>query len=280
MSRFPTSLRMEQQGPFRAPGMQRLEGGHFMKRFAIFVYGVLSYGTFFATFLYLVGFMGNLWVPKSIDADPTVPLGQALLTNLALLAIFAVQHSVMARPAFKRWITRFIPEAAERSTFVLAASLALILLMVEWEPMGGVIWRVEAGLGQAIAYGVYGSGVVLVLVSTFLINHFDLFGLRQVWLNLTGREYEPLPFKLRSLYRYVRHPLYLGFFLAIWATPVMTVTHLVFSVMCSAYILVATRLEEQDLRRAHPEYDAYARSVPRYLPRLAGERPTAIADLG
>ena len=250
-----------------------------MKKLAIFVYGVLAYGVFFATFLYLAGFMGNVLVPKSIDALPTAPLGRALLVNLSLLGLFAVQHSLMARPFFKRWVTRFIPESAERSTFVLAASLALILLMAFWEPMGGVVWNVESEAGRSTVYGVFGLGLLLVLFSTFLINHFDLFGLRQVWLGLVGHDYEPLDFKLRSLYRHVRHPLYLGFFLAIWATPTMTVAHLVFSAMCSAYILIATRLEERDLRRAHPEYDAYARDVPRYLPRLGGRKQAAAGEL-
>ncbi len=146
----------------------------------------------------------------------------------------------MARASFKRWLTRYIPAAAERSTYVLFSSLALILLIALWEPMGGVVWSVGSPLAQSLVYGLFGLGLVLVLVSTFLINHFDLFGLRQVWLNLIGREYEPVQFKLHSLYRYVRHPLYVGFFVAIWATPTMTIAHLVFSVMCSAYILIGT----------------------------------------
>ena len=250
-----------------------------MKKLTIFLYGVVSYGAFLATFLYLAGFMSNLWVPKSIDAVPTAPLGQALLINLCLLGVFAVQHSVMARASFKRWLTRYIPAAAERSTYVLFSSLALILLIALWEPMGGVVWSVGSPLAQSLVYGLFGLGLVLVLVSTFLINHFDLFGLRQVWLNLIGREYEPVQFKLHSLYRYVRHPLYVGFFVAIWATPTMTIAHLVFSVMCSAYILIGTHLEERDLRSFHPEYEAYARDVPGFIPKLGGKHPAAVSDL-
>jgi len=250
-----------------------------MKKLAIFAYGVLSYVLCMGTLVYLAGFMGNLFVPKSIDAAPTAPLGQALLINLCLLAVFAVQHSVMARAGFKRWLTRYIPAQAERSTYVLASSLALILLVALWEPMGGVVWALQSPVATTAVYALYGLGWVLIVLSTFLINHFDLFGLRQVWLNLVGREYEPLQFKLHSLYRYVRHPLYVGFFIALWATPTMTITHLVFSVMCSAYILIGARLEERDLRRFHPEYEAYERAVPGYVPRLGGKHPATIAEL-
>jgi len=237
-----------------------------MKKLTIFLYGALSYGVFLGTFLYVIGFVGNLWVPKSIDSAPVGPLGQALAVNLGLLGIFAVQHSLMARPFFKRWLTRFVPESAERSTYVLASSLALVLLVVAWQPMGGTVWDVSGTVMTPVIYAVFGLGWLLVLASTFLIDHFDLFGLRQVWLQLRGRPYTAPEFKERWLYRHIRHPLYLGFFIALWATPTMTVAHLVFAVMCSAYILVGTRLEERDLRKAHPEYDRYAREVPRYLP--------------
>jgi protein-S-isoprenylcysteine O-methyltransferase Ste14 len=250
-----------------------------MKKIIIFAYGILSYVVSMGTLVYAAGFMGNLWVPRSIDAAPSAPLGQALLINLCLLAVFAVQHSVMARAGFKRWLTRFIPAAAERSTFVLASSLALILLFALWEPMGGVVWDVQSPLAQGGIYALYGLGWLVIVASTFLINHFDLFGLRQVWLNLVGREYQPLQFKLHSLYRYVRHPLYVGFFIALWATPTMTIAHLVFSVMCSAYILIGTRLEERDLRRFHPEYVAYERAVPGFVPRVSGKVPATLADL-
>lgn len=240
-----------------------------MKKHAIFLFGTLSYGVFLATFLYVVGFVGNLWVPKSIDSTPVSPLGLALGINLVLLAIFAVQHSLMARPFFKRWLTRFIPATAERSTYVLASSLALVLLVMGWQPIGGVVWDVSSTALAPAIHAVFGLGWLLVLVSTFLIDHFDLFGLRQVWLQLRGRPYTPPQFKQAWLYRHIRHPLYLGFFLGIWATPTMTIAHLVFAVMCSAYILVGTRLEERDLREAHPEYERYAREVPRYVPALS-----------
>jgi protein-S-isoprenylcysteine O-methyltransferase Ste14 len=180
------------------------------KRVTVFAYGVISYLVFFASFLYAIGFIGNILVPKSIDSTPTVPFWTAVLVNSLLLGIFAVQHSVMARPAFKRWITRYIPREAERSTYTLTASLLLIAVFVWWQPMGGVIWNVTDPVGQAVLYGLYGFGWALVLVATFLINHFDLFGLRQVWLHLIGKPYTPLRFKTPGPYRLVRHPLYVG----------------------------------------------------------------------
>jgi len=291
MSQLPTVPRMSSRGRTTrsraprmsdAPGGRRVshqERGKIMKKLAILVYGAASYLVAFATLLYVIAFIGNLWVPKSIDSAATAPFWQALLVNLGLLGVFAVQHSVMARPFFKRWLTRFIPAAAERSTYVLASSLALILLVVFWEPMGGVIWRVESATATAVIHGVFLLGWVLMFVSTFLINHFDLFGLRQVWLSFMDREYTALEFELTWLYRYVRHPLYTGLFLGMWATPTMTVAHLVFALMASAYILIGVRLEERDLRAFHPEYDDYAREVPRFLPNLRGPRPAAQSDL-
>src|ERR1700754_3452315 len=184
-----------------------------IKRLSIFVYGVLSYAVFFATFLYAIGFVGNLWVPKSMDSAREVPFLTALLTDLALLGLFAVQHSLMARPAFKRWWTRIVPPAAERSTYVLFSSLALILLFAYWQPLGGVVWNVTSLAGQAFLYGTYALGWAVLLFATFLINHFDLFGLRQVWLELVGKPYQPLTFGTPVLYRYVRHPIYVGWFL-------------------------------------------------------------------
>jgi protein-S-isoprenylcysteine O-methyltransferase Ste14 len=237
-----------------------------MKRWLIFVYGVVSYAVFFGTFLYAVGFVGNLWVPKSIDSAPESSLGVALLINAALLGVFAIQHSVMARPAFKRWWTRIIPQTAERSTYTLLSSIALIALFAFWEPMGGVVWSVEPPVGQALLYAAFAFGWLLVLVSTFLINHFDLFGLRQVWLQLLRRPYQPLPFKTPLLYRYVRHPLYVGWFFAFWATPTMTVAHLVFAIATTAYILIAIQLEERDLTAEHPEYAQYRERVPMLVP--------------
>ena len=243
-----------------------------MKKLSILVYSVISYFVFFATFLYTIGFIGNLLVPKSIDATPTMPIGPALAIDVGLLGLFAVQHSVMARQWFKRWITKFIPQAAERSTYVLASSLALIALVAFWQPLGGVVWHVESTVAQAFIYTAFALGWALVLVSTFVINHFDLFGLRQAWLAFTGRVYKPLEFRLPVLYRIVRHPLYCGFFIAMWATPTMTVAHLVFAALASGYIVIGTMLEERDLRREHPQYAQYARNVPRFIPRLVRRR--------
>jgi len=240
-----------------------------MKRSLILLYGVACYAVFFATFLYAIGFVGNLWVPKAMDAPRESSLVAALAINLGLLALFALQHSVMARPAFKRAWTRLIPESAERSTYTLLSSLALILLFWQWRPLGGVVWHVQNEFARSLLYAAFWFGWALVLVATFLINHFDLFGLRQVWLQFRGRPYRPLPFRTPGPYRLVRHPLYVGWFFAFWATPTMTVTHLLFASMTTAYILVAIRLEERDLLDALPEYAQYRREVPMLLPRVA-----------
>jgi methanethiol S-methyltransferase len=255
------------------------------KRIAILAYGVVSYAIFFATFCYACGFLGNFGVPRTIDSEPLIPLGQALLVNIGLLGLFAVQHSVMARPAFKRVWTRIVPEPAERSTYVLFSSLALIALFVLWQPMGGVIWKVENTVGQAILYTGFAAGWLLVLVTTFLINHFDLFGLRQVWLYFRGREYTHLPFQTPWLYKYVRHPLYVGWFLAFWMTPTMTAAHLVFAIATTVYILVAIQFEERDLIKAHGQsYVNYRNEVPMLVPRISTGNPTsgnkATADTG
>ncbi len=239
-----------------------------MKRAAIFFYGIACYGVFFATFLYAVGFIGNFGVPKSMDSPREVPLGFALAIDLGLLALFAVQHSVMARPAFKRRWTRIIPESAERATYVLFSSLALILLFWLWQPMGGELWNVTSPSAMKFLYGLYAFGWLLLLYVTFLINHFDLFGLRQVWLQLIGRHYTSVPFVTPWLYRQMRHPLYIGWFTIVWVTPTMTVAHLVFAAMCTVYILFGIQLEEHDLIVAHPEYADYRRRVPMLIPSL------------
>jgi protein-S-isoprenylcysteine O-methyltransferase Ste14 len=229
-------------------------------------YGTLSYLVFFLTFLYAIGFVGNVAVPKSLDSLPTDPWPTALLVDLALLGLFAVQHSVMARPGFKRLLTRVVPAAAERSTYVLASSLTLILLFSQWRPLGGLIWDVQHPVGRGALYGGFAVGWALVLIATFAINHFDLFGLRQTWRAFRGRPQAALPFTTPVLYRIVRHPLYVGWLFAFWSTPTMTVTHLLFAVVTTAYILVAIRLEERDLLHAHPEYAEYRRRVPMIVP--------------
>lgn len=249
-----------------------------MKRTMVFIYGVISYAIFFATFCYALGFVGNLWVPKTLDGEPTLPLGQALLINLGLLGLFAVQHSVMARPAFKRWLTRWVPEPAERSSYVLVSSLAMILLFWAWQPLDGVVWAVEHPVGQALLWTGFAFGWGLVLLSTFLINHFDLFGLRQVWLHLRNRPYTQLRFSTPWLYRHVRHPLYVGWLFAFWCAPTMTVTHLLFAVMTTGYILVGIQFEERDLIRAHERYADYRKQVPMLIPRVKGGLVAAGAD--
>lgn len=238
-----------------------------MNRILAFSYGTLCYVIFLATFLYAIAFIGNIGVAHTIDGEPQRSLGQALVVNLLLLGLFAVQHSVMARPAFKRWWTRFIPKPVERSTYVLFSSAALLLLFHAWQPMGGVVWEVQHPFGRAVLYGLFAGGWFLVLIATFLINHFDLFGLRQVWLYLRGRDYTPLAFKTPGLYRHVRHPLYVGWLFTFWATPTMTIAHLVFALATTAYILIAIRFEERDLVGVHGQaYADYRQQVPMLVP--------------
>lgn len=237
------------------------------KRIAFFSYGTLSYLIFLGTFLYAIGFIGNFGVPTTLDGAPTSPLGIALAIDVGLLGLFAVQHSVMARKWFKEWWTRLVPKPLERSTYVLFSSLALILLFWLWQPLGGVVWSIEDPLAQFILRGLFAFGWGLVLVSTFLINHFDLFGLRQVWLYLLDRPYTALRFGTPGPYRLVRHPLYVGWLFAFWSTPTMTLAHLLFSVATTAYILIAIQLEERDLVREHGDsYENYRRSVPMLIP--------------
>jgi protein-S-isoprenylcysteine O-methyltransferase Ste14 len=248
------------------------------RRVAFFVYGCACYAIFFATFLYAVGFVGNLGVPRALDGMPLRPLPVALAIDMALLGLFAVQHSVMARRWFKERWTRVIPPVVERSTYVLFSSLALLVLFAAWQPLGGVVWSVESAVARAALWAAFAFGWGLVLVSTFLIDHFDLFGLRQVWLFLRGRPCTPHAFVTPGPYRLVRHPLYVGWLFAFWSTPDMTASHLLFALATTAYILVAIRLEEKDLVHVHgAAYERYRRHVPMLVPRLGRRRAEAPA---
>lgn len=231
------------------------------------VYGTLSYLIFLFTILYAIGFVGNLMVPKTIDSGPAVSFPRALLIDLVLFGLFALQHSVMARPAFKRWWTRYIPQPMERSTYVLCASLFLLLLYWQWLPVRGDIWNVGNPIGYWMLFGLYGFGWLIVFVSTYLINHYDLFGLRQVYGHWQARPYTEMPFRTPALYKWVRHPMMVGVLIAFWATPRMTAGHLIFSLATTAYILVGLHLEERDLLAIYGEtYQHYRQRVRMLLP--------------
>jgi protein-S-isoprenylcysteine O-methyltransferase Ste14 len=241
------------------------------KRVLFFTYGVVCYLFFFGTFLYAIGFVGGFAVPTTLDGPATEPLLTALAVNAGLLALFAVQHSVMARTWFKQWWTRIVPKPIERSTYVLFSSLALILLFWQWRPMGGEIWAVENPAAALVLRVLFAFGWGLVLVSTCLIDHFDLFGLRQVWLYLVGRPYTARNFATPGPYKLVRHPLYVGWFFAFWMTPTMTLAHLVFALATSVYILLAIQFEEHDMVREFGDtYEEYRRRVPMLVPFTAG----------
>jgi protein-S-isoprenylcysteine O-methyltransferase Ste14 len=237
------------------------------------LYGLICYLIFLGTFLYAIGFVGNVFVPKSIDSGDRVPLVQALLIDAVLLSVFAIQHSVMARRWFKRAWTKVIPEPIERSTYVLLASAALILLFWQWRPITRVVWEVQNSTGALVLTALFWIGWGLVLISTYLVDHFSLFGLKQVYRYLKGIPDGPLPFKTPALYKTVRHPLYLGFIIGFWSTPRMTIGHLFFAVMCTAYILVAIQFEERDLIHSYGDtYRNYRKQVSMLLPlRLRGK---------
>jgi protein-S-isoprenylcysteine O-methyltransferase Ste14 len=240
-----------------------------MSRIGIFAYGIFSYLIFLAVFLYGLGFIGGFLTPTSLDGVPTSSLGHALTVDLSLLAAFALQHSGMARPAFKLWWKRFVPEAAERSTYVLVSSLALVALYLFWQPIGGVVWSVPDGLARSSVIGLYLIGWLLLLYTTFLNDHFDLFGLKQVSRRLFNKNYRAPVFRTPSLYKVVRHPLYIGWLTIFWAAPTMTVAHLIFALGTTAYILIAIRWEERDLVSAFGNvYVDYRARTPMLIPRL------------
>lgn len=248
-----------------------------MTRLTVFLYGAVCYLIFFATFAYAIGFVGNVLVPKSIDSGTPGAFWPSLLINLGLLGVFGIQHSVMARPGFKRWWTKLVPKPIERSTYVLFASVALILLFWQWRPLPEIVWSVEHQAGRTVLWSLFGLGWGLVLVATFMISHAHLFGMRQVYDYLNRRHLWEPGFQTPGLYGHMRHPIMTGFFIAFWATPDMTVGHLIFAIVTTSYILVALKLEEHDLMAAFGErYAAYRRRVPMFIPRL---RSSPAADV-
>lgn len=243
------------------------ENNQVMKRYLTIGYGAASYLLFVVAFLYAVGFVGDIVVPRSVDHGIAAPVGQAVIVNVVLLGLFAVQHSVMARPVFKRWWTRFVPQPIERSTYVLLSSVVLLLLYWQWRTMPALIWDVRQPVSRVALWALFWLGWAIVFASTFMINHFDLFGLRQVYLAWRGKPYTELGFHTHLLYRLVRHPIMLGFLIAFWAAPTMTAGHLLFAIATTAYILIALQLEEHDLVASlGNQYRDYRRVVPMLIP--------------
>jgi protein-S-isoprenylcysteine O-methyltransferase Ste14 len=240
-----------------------------LRRVMVLAYGAVAYLLFLAAFVYTIGFLAGVGVPKGIDDGPIGPTALAVLVDCGLLGLFAVQHSIMARPWFKRWWTRFVPPSIERSTFVLAATLVLILLLWQWRPLPAEVWVVEGGWAAGALWALYALGWLTVVGSTFAIDHFDLFGLRQVAARAGGRTYDGPGFRQPWLYRLVRHPIMVGFLIAFWAAPQMSAGRLLFALLGTGYIVVAVRFEEHDLRSIHGAvYERYAGQVPRFVPRL------------
>ena len=239
-----------------------------MKKIILLIYGLIAYLLFFASFLYFIGFMENTVVPKTIDSGSPQSTGRALLIDVFVLMVFALQHSIMARPAFKQWWTRIIPVAIERSTYVLLSSLALLFITWQWIPLTAMIWKSENRTVSVIVYVIAAVGWLIVPLSSLMINHFELFGLKQVYNNLTNRRSAETPFTINIFYGFVRHPLMLGFLIAFWATPVMTAGHLLISLIITVYIVIAVKfLEEKDLLKIHgDQYLQYKRRVPMFIP--------------
>jgi methanethiol S-methyltransferase len=239
-----------------------------MRRWLFFAYGVAGHLLFLVVFAYMAGFVGNLLVPKTIDTTVPGSTKQAVFIDLLLLALFAAQHSIMARPAFKRIWTRIIPEPIERSTYVMIANVVTIVLMWQWRGIDTVVWNVQQPLVRGLLWSLFVCGWLLVPLASLLINHFDLFGTRQVWLYLRGRAYQSLPFRVPSLYKHVRHPLYIGWAIAFWATPTMTIGHLLFAGVLTGYMGLAALIEERDLITYFgKQYEDYRRAVPMFIPR-------------
>lgn len=243
-----------------------------MKRWFVLLFGAASYVLFLATFVYLAGFVSGIGTPTRLDGPLTAPLGEALLIDAALILLFGLQHSVMARRGFKDWVRQYVPEPTERTIYVMASNVALGILFWQWRPLGGIVWNFETAAEQAPFWALFAVGWLAVLATTFLINHFDLFGLRQVWSYFLGRPLEPLKFVTPGPYKHIRHPLYAGWMIAFWATPTMTAAHLVFAAGMTAYMLVAIWFEERDLMRAHPKYAQYREEVPMLIPHLCEMR--------
>tara|TARA_R110000868_G_scaffold86347_8_gene242260 strand:- start:60298 stop:61029 length:732 start_codon:yes stop_codon:yes gene_type:complete len=239
-----------------------------MKKSIIFIYGIVAYCIFLVAFLYAIGFVGNFFVPKTIDSGIEPSLLKAILTNTILLSVFALQHSIMARPKFKEWFTSIFSQAMERSTYILLSSLALLLVYWQWQPITTLVWETENTILSSILTGIFFLGWVIVLLSTFMINHFELFGLAQIFDNLKNRKTSNPKFQTNYFYKLVRHPIMLGFLIAFWATPVMTLGHLLFSIVTTLYIFVAVKyLEEKDLRNfIGEEYETYQKEVPMIIP--------------
>ncbi|MCH2048334.1 MAG: isoprenylcysteine carboxylmethyltransferase family protein [Trichodesmium sp. ALOHA_ZT_67] len=238
-----------------------------MSRTLVFIYGIVCYLISLMTFLYTIGFVGNLIVPKTLDLNLDGSLIKGLLIDILLIFLFGVQHSIMARQSFKKWWTKIIPEVIERSTYVLMASLVLLLLCWQWSSFGGIIWNIQNPIIFNIIYGIFAVGWLIVFLSTFMINHFDLFGLRQVYLYWRGQEYEDLEFRNPGFYKYIRHPIMLGFLIAFWATPLMTSSHLVFAIGITIYVLIGIKLEEVDMISIYGNlYQEYRQQVSMLIP--------------